>query len=95
MQKSLHGLDNITAEGAEAFDNLHSLIETLMENGAGEHWAQKMGQALKEAKRYFKTDFKAHAGRNENSGDHCTVYALSDPTSLDFRMPALSRHWVR
>lgn len=84
MQKSLHGLDNITAEGAEAFDNLHSMIEMLMENGAGEHWAQKMGQALKEAKRYFKTDFKVHAGRNENSGDHCTVYALSDPTNLDF-----------
>ena len=74
----------ITAEGAEAFDNLHSMIETLMENGAGEHWAQKMGQALKEAKRYFKTDFKVHAGRNENSKDHCTVYALSDPTNLDF-----------
>ena len=37
MQKSLHGLDNINAEGAEAFDNLHSMIETLMENGAGEH----------------------------------------------------------
>ncbi|KAL9969600.1 hypothetical protein ACROYT_G021833 [Oculina patagonica] len=86
MQKSLHGLDNITAEGTEAFDNLLSTIETLMENGADEHWAQKMGQAMKEAKRYFKTDFKAHVGKGENSSDHCTVYALSDPTNLDFRV---------
>ncbi|KAL9976835.1 hypothetical protein ACROYT_G014170 [Oculina patagonica] len=92
MQKSLHGLDNITAEGTEAFDNLLSTIETLMENGADEHWAQKMGQAMKEAKRYFKTDFKAHVGRGENSSAHCTVYALSDPTNLDFRVECQHPH---
>ena len=83
MQKSLHGLDNITAEGAEAFDGLMSIIETLMENGADKHWAQTMREALKEAKRYLKTYFKAHVGRDENSGDHCTVHALSDPSDLN------------
>ena len=83
MQKSLHGLDNITAEGAEAFDGLMSIIETLMENGADKHWAQTMREALKEAKKYLKTDFKAHVVRDENSGDHCTVHALSDPSDLN------------
>ena len=83
MQKSLHGLDNITAEGAEAFDGLMSIIETLMENGADKHWGQTVREALKEAKRYLKTDFKAHVGRDENSGDHCTVHALSDPSDLN------------
>lgn len=39
MQNSLHGLDNITAKGAEAFNDLILIItETLMENGAGKHW---------------------------------------------------------
>ena len=28
MQRSLHGLDNITAEGTEAFDNLRAIIDT-------------------------------------------------------------------
>ena len=28
MQRSLHGLDNITAEGTEAFDNLRAIVNT-------------------------------------------------------------------
>ena len=61
MQKSLHGLDNITAEGAEAFDGLMSIIETLMENGADKHWAQTMREALKEAKRPTSGETKTAA----------------------------------
>ena len=79
MQRSLHGLDNITAEGTEAFDNLRAIVNTLVENGAGEHWAEIMRRDLKEAKRCLKTDYKTHVGRNENNSDHCTVHALSDP----------------
>lgn len=30
MQSSLHGLDNITAEGTEAFDNLRAIVYTLL-----------------------------------------------------------------
>ena len=37
MQKSLHGLDIITAEGTEAFDKLREIVYTLEENGAKEH----------------------------------------------------------
>ena len=84
MQRSLHGLDNITAEGTEAFDNLHAIINTLVENGAEGHWAETMRRDLKEAKRYLKTDYKMHVGRNENNSDHCTVHALSDPENPDF-----------
>ena len=53
MQRSLHELDNITAEGTEAFDNLRAIVNTLVENGAGEHWAEIMRRDLKEAKRCF------------------------------------------
>ena len=84
MQKSLHGLDNITAEGSEAFDSLQKIVDTLVENGADEHWGKTMHQALKEAKRYLKMDFKTHVGRSENNSDHCTIHALSDPINLDF-----------
>ena len=74
MQRSLHGLDNITAEGTEAFDNLRAIIDTLVENGKEQHWAETMRRDLKEAKRYLKTDYKTHVGRNENNSDHCTVH---------------------
>ena len=40
MQKSLQGLDNVTAEGTEAIDNLTKMIETLVENGAEEGWGK-------------------------------------------------------
>ena len=92
MQKSLHSLDNITAEGTEAFDSLLSMIETFVENGGDAHWGQIIEQAMKEAKRYFKTDFKAHVGRDENSSDHCSVHALSNPANPDFRGECQHRH---
>ena len=58
MQRSLYGLDhdNITAEGTEAFDNLRAIFDTLLENEAGEHWAEKMRRDLIKPKRYLKTD---------------------------------------
>ena len=62
MQKSLQGLDNVTvtAEGTEAIDNLTKMIETLVENGTEEGWGKTTECKVKEVKRYFKTDFKAH-----------------------------------
>ena len=61
MQRSLYGLDNITAEGTEAFDNPRAIIDTLLENGAGEHWAETMRRDLLEAKRYLKPDYIKNA----------------------------------
>ena len=46
MQRSLHGLDNISAEGTEAFDNLRAIIDTLVENGKEQHWAETMRRDL-------------------------------------------------
>ena len=54
MQKSLAGLDYITAEGTEAIDNLIKTIETLAENGADKTWGTIAERKLKEVKRYFK-----------------------------------------
>ena len=92
MQKSLYGLDNITAEGGEAFNSLLCVIEMLMDNVEEEHWGQTMQQAMKEAKRYLKTDFKAHVSWNENSSDHCNLHALSDPVNIDFSGECLHGH---
>ena len=82
MQKSLQGLDNVTADGTEASDSLVSIVETLSKNRVeGQEWRETVLQELKDSKRYLKTDFKIHVGRDE----HCTVYTLSDPNTVNFR----------
>ena len=94
MQKSLQGLDNVTAEGTEAIDNLTKMIETLVENGADEGWGKTTECKVKEVKRYFKTDFKAHMSRGEHCADHCTTYSLSDPKNTEFKGECKHKHDV-
>ena len=86
-QKSLQGLDNITSTGAQAFENLVDVVQALGEDGAREGWVDNIIKALKEAKRYLKTDYKLHISREEDCTDHCTMHALSDPSddSADLR----------
>ena len=48
MQKSLHGLDNTTAEGTEAFDQVFSMLEVLADQGISVTAIQK---SLKDGKR--------------------------------------------
>ena len=45
------------------------MIETLVENGAEEGWGKTTECKVKEVKRYFKTDFKAHMSREEHCAD--------------------------
>ena len=82
MQKSLHGLVNTTAEGAEAFAQALSMLDGLADQGIDVTATQKQ---LKDGKRYLKNDFKAHIGRGEQCSDHCTVHALSDDNAWEFK----------
>ena len=95
MQKSLQGLDNITAEGTEGVDNLIKIVDNLVENGgADEKWGKTIQREIKEIKRYFKTDFKAHIGREENCADHCSTYSLSDPKYKEYKRSCNHKHDV-
>ena len=58
MQKSLQGLDNTTAEGTEAFDQIFLMLG-LADQGISMTATQKL---LKDGKRYLKNDFKTHIG---------------------------------
>ena len=92
MQKSLQGLDNITAEGTEAIDNLIKIIQALVENGAEAPWGKTVEDKVKEVKRYLKTDFKAHVGRKENCKDHCFTYSLSDANNKEYQSKCIHKH---
>ena len=85
MQKSLQGLDNITAEGTQSIDSLVKIVENLVENAADEMWGKSIQHKIKEVKRYFKTDFKVHIGKEENCADHCTTHSLSDPKTEHYK----------
>lgn len=94
QQKSLAGLDNTTAEGNEAIDNMAEIVTSLGSHGADADWVKDAQRRLKEGKRYLKTEFKAHVGREEGCADHCTTYALSDANEERFARKCLQAHDV-
>ena len=79
LQTSLQGLDNMTAEGTDAVDNMNDLVDTLGNLGSSDQFSKLAHQGIKEAKRYLKTEFKGHVSREKICADHCTTYALNDP----------------
>ncbi|KAI8515676.1 hypothetical protein Bbelb_064890 [Branchiostoma belcheri] len=78
QQKSLQGLDYISTEGADAFDALCSIVESLVQNGASVDWGKTVKHKLREGKRYLKTDYKTHVNVEDRCGDHCIAFALSE-----------------
>ena len=89
MQRFLQGLDSTTAQGAEAFNQVLSMLERLVDQGINVIATQKVH---KDGKRYLKNDFKTHIGRSEHCGDHCTVHALSDSSAEEFRGECNHQH---
>ena len=55
-QKSLQGLDYITADGRKAFDELIEMVLKLSNDNRV--WVSCLQKVLKEAKQYIKGDYK-------------------------------------
>ena len=91
-QVSLQGLDYIATEGAEAFDQLKSIVNVLQDNGVDVTWANSIKKDLKAGKRYLKTDYKTHTGSKERCKDHCTTFSLSDPNNSDYSSSCNHEH---
>ena len=58
VRKSLQGLDNFSAQGAEAFDHLEKLVDKLVECGKAQQWAREIKQQLRLSKQYLKGNYK-------------------------------------
>ena len=93
QRKALHGLDNVAADGATAFDSLLKITDELQNAGADPDWCAGIKEKLNQAKRYLKTDYKVHC-KEECSpcGDHCRVFALSDPVDEAFKQECEHLH---
>ena len=58
-RKSLQGLDYISSAGAEAFENLESVVDRLKESMELDvTWVRQQKESLKSGKRYLKSDYK-------------------------------------
>ena len=86
QRKSLQGLHNIAASGADGFDALNKIVDDLEQSGSRPEWCQATRKKLKDGKRYLKTEYRAHCREDESPcPDHCRRYALSDSQSTDFQ----------
>ena len=57
QRKSLQGLDNIAASGADGFDALNKIVDDLEQSGSRPEWCETTRKELKKGKRYLKTEY--------------------------------------
>ena len=79
-RKSLHGVDNIAADGSLGFEKLKQIVFEMEELGVGKEWAEITVQKLNSAKVYLKSDYLVHCNEESPCPDHCRCFALSDPS---------------
>ncbi|CAH3166930.1 unnamed protein product [Porites lobata] len=84
-QKSLKGLDNTAADGAEGFEALYEIVDQLEEVGADKEWSSQTRKRLKDSKLYLKTTYRDHCQEESACPDHCRVFALSDANDADYQ----------
>ena len=85
QRKSLKGLDNTAADGAEGFEALYEIVDQLEEVGADKEWSSQTGKRLKDSKLYLKTTYRDHCQEESACPDHCRVFALSDAKDADYQ----------
>ena len=94
QRKSLQGLDNTAASGAEGFDTLSRIVDALEQYGTRHEWCEESRDKLKEAKSYRKSNYCAHYRDDMENlyADHCRENALSDTQCVEFTSPCTRAH---
>lgn len=89
-QKALRGLDNTSAAGMEAVDNLTKVVAKLETFGLSQNDSNRLKDILLLVNQFLKFEYKLHLKEEDVCADHCTSFALSDPT--DSKFAALCDH---
>ena len=94
QRKSLQGLDNTAASGAEGFDTLSRKVDELEQYGTRYEWCEESRDKLNEAKSYLKSSYCANCrGDMENlCVDHCREHALSDTQCVEITSRCTRAH---
>ena len=92
QRKSLKGLDNTAADGADGFEVLHKTLNELEDFGADKEWCSETKKRLREGKLYLKTTYRDHCQEESKCPDHCRAFALSDSNNTDYRTVCSHSH---
>lgn len=99
-RKSLQGLDNYTADGSEAFENLDEIISKLYDGGMPDSKADRLRSMALSCKQYLKQDYSTHVVNDSMSDissaspDHCRFFALNDPKEEQLMQSCLHSHLI-
>ena len=58
VRKSFQGLENVSAQGSNAFDDLCETVDRIAERMKSQAWAKETKQTLRDAKQYLSADYK-------------------------------------
>lgn len=83
-RKAMHGLDNTTALGMNAMESLQKVVTRLGEYGLDMEKKDTLIDMINICNQHLKFDVKSHFSRSSSCSDHCTMFALSDPTDTCF-----------
>lgn len=84
QKKALQGLDNISADGLRSVEKLQDSVRKLGERGKDSVWVNKVTNNLTRYKRYLKGSYRPNISTSSRCADHCSVFALSDPSNDEF-----------
>ena len=84
QNKALQGLDNISADGLRGVEKLENVIRKLGERGKSSEWVTGVINLLMAFKSYLKDSYRLHVSTSSRCPDHCSMFALSDPSEPEF-----------
>ena len=58
VRKSPQGLDNFSAQGCNASEDLCEMVDRTAEQAESQAWAKETKQILRDAKQYLRADYK-------------------------------------
>lgn len=56
----MRGIDNFSADGCQAFENLKTVVMTIGETGKGKDWTDEVNDKLTRRKQYLKLHYQVH-----------------------------------
>ena len=72
-RKSLQGIDNIAAEGSNAFEKLRKIVIAMEGLGVTKSWVESTLRKLNNAILYLRTDYSVHCKEQSPCPDHCNL----------------------
>ena len=85
-------MDNISADGLCGVEKLENVIRKLGERGKSSEWVTGVINFLMAFKSYLKDSYRLHVSTSSRCPDHCSTFALSDPSEPEFSVECDHSH---